>query len=256
MHRIYSGFARRSPACVVLLLITVFVTAGTAQAGSTWLEKGANLLKTFTGVAPRGDITVEEIGAGLKDALRVGSDRVVARLGSVDGFNTDPSVHIPLPRQLGTVKSALGKIGLSGSLDDLEVKLNRAAEAATPKARKLFREAIAAMTFDDAKAIYKGPENAATRYFREKMSPSLAREMRPIVRGTLATVGAVQAYEDVMKKYRVIPLVPEVKADLTGYVVEKGMDGIFHYMAKEEAAIRRDPARRTTEILRRVFGAQ
>lgn len=256
MHRIYPGFARRYPACAVLLLITVFVAAGTAEGASTWLEKGTNLLKTFTGVAPRGDITVEEIRAGLKDTLRVGSERVVSRLGSVDGFNTDPTVHIPLPRQLDVVKTALGKIGLSGSLENLELKINQAAEAATPKARKLFREAITAMTFDDAKAIYEGPEDAATRYFRGKMSPSLSREMRPIVSGTLANVGAVQAYEGVMKKYRAIPLVPEVKTDLTGYVVEKGMDGIFHYMAKEEAAIRRDPARRTTEILRRVFGAQ
>jgi len=251
-------FLRVAPRCLIgltaVLVIALFPATGPARAGNTWLKKGTDLLKTFTGAAPRGDVTVEEIGAGLKDALRVGSDRVVSRLGAVHGLNADPAVHIPLPNQLDTVKSAMGKIGMAGSIEDLELKLNRAAEAATPKAKGLFRQTIAGMTFDDAKAIYEGPDDAATRYFRTKMSPTLAQEMRPIVKGSLSKVGAVQAYEGVMKKYRAIPLVPEVKADLTGYVVEKGMDGIFHYMAKEEAAIRRDPAERTTEILRRVFG--
>jgi len=134
------------------------------------------------------------------------------------------------------------------------LKLNRAAETAVPKAKDLFRRAISDMTFDDAQAIYNGAEDAATRYFRDKMSPSLAREMRPIVKNSLSQVGAVQAYEGIMKKYRSIPLMPEVKANLNDYVVEKGMDGIFHYMAREEAAIRRDPTKRTTELLRKVFG--
>lgn len=257
MSRMFLKVApRRLIGLAAVVAIALFPSTGPARAANTWLEKGTGLLKTFGGVAPRGDITVEEIGAGLKDALRVGSDRVVSRLGAVDGFNADPAVHIPLPRQLDTVKSALGKIGMAGSLEDLELKLNRAAEAATPRAKELFRRAIAGMTFDDAKAIYEGPDDAATRYFRGKMSPLLEREMRPIVKGTLSKVGAVKAYEGVMKTYRAIPLVPEVKADLTGYVVEKGMDGIFHYMATEEAAIRRDPARRTTEILRRAFGTK
>lgn len=239
-----------------LLLAAVLLTAGPVRAGETWLEKGANLLKTFGGVDRSTGATVEEISAGLKDALRVGSDRVVSRLGKTDGFNTDPAVHIPLPSALDTVKSALEKVGMSGPLRDLEVKINRAAEVAAPKAKKLFYDAIAGMRFEDAKAIYEGPEDAATRYFRGKMSPSLAREMRPVVESSLAKVGAVQAYGNVMKRYQSIPFVPDVKADLTDYVVEKGMDGIFHYMAEEEAAIRRDPAKRTTEILRRVFGAK
>jgi hypothetical protein len=239
-----------------IFLIAVSLVAASAQAGNAWLEKGTDLLKTVTGTSRQTDITVEEIGAGLKEALLVGSEQVVSRLGRVNGFNTDSAVHIPLPKQLDAVKAALGKIGMSGPLRDLELKLNRAAEVATPKARKLFRQAITDMRFDDVKAIYTGPQDAATQYFRTRMSPSLAREMRPVVKSSLASVGAVQAYDSVMKKYRSIPLVPDVKADMTGYVVERGMDGIFYYMAQEEAAIRRNPARRTTELLRRVFGAK
>jgi len=255
MHTIFLKLAKRHPIGITsIFLIAVSLAAGPAQAGNAWLEKGTDLLKTVTGSGQQTDITVEEIGAGLKDALRVGSEQVVSRLGRVNGFNTDSAVHIPLPKQLDTVKSALEKIGMSGPLQDLELKLNRAAEVATPKAKKLFRQAIAEMRFDDVRAIYEGPQDAATQYFRTRMSPSLAQEMRPVVESSLASVGAVQAYDSVMKKYRSIPLVPDVKTDMTGYVVERGMDGIFYYMAQEEAAIRRNPAKRTTELLRRVFG--
>jgi hypothetical protein len=181
---------------------------------------------------------------------------VVSQLGRTDGFNLDPAIHTPLPEQFNTVKSLLGKVGMSSMLDDLELKLNRAAEVATPKAKELFTQAISEMTFEDAMNIYNGPDDAATRYFQDKMTPPLTREMQPVVEQSLAEVGAVQSYENVMGEYRAMPFVPDVKTDLTTYVVEKGMDGIFHYMAVEEAAIRQNPAKRTTELLQRVFGAQ
>ncbi|MDO9515493.1 MAG: DUF4197 domain-containing protein [Syntrophales bacterium] len=256
MLTIFSRLARRYIGITGIFLIAASLAAASAQAGNSWLDKGTHLLKTVTGKSQQSGITVEEIGAGLKDALRVGSEQVVSRLGRVNGFNTDSAVHIPLPKQLDTVKSALTKIGMSGPLQDLELKLNRAAEVATPKAKELFRQAITDMKIDDVKAIYEGPQDAATQYFRTSMSPSLEQEMRPIVKKSLAEVGAVQAYNNVMKRYRSIPFVPEVKADLTQYVVDKGMNGIFYYMAQEEAAIRQNPAKRTTELLRRVFGAK
>jgi hypothetical protein len=140
-------------------------------------------------------------------------------------------------------------------LDDLELKLNRAAETAAPKAKALFAQTISGMSFEDVMNIYNGPDDAATRYFQEKMTPALAGEMKPIVEESLAEVGAVQSYDNVMGQYRAIPFVPDVKADLTTYVIEKGMDGIFHYLAVEEAAIRQNPVKRTTELLQRVFGA-
>jgi len=117
-------------------------------------------------------------------------------------------------------------------------------------------QAINDMSLEDVEAIYNGPEDAATRYFEKKMSPALAIEMRPVVEQSLADVGAVQSYEQVMGQYRALPYAPDIKTDLSGYVVNKGMAGIFHYLALEEAAIRKDPAKRTTDLLRRVFGAQ
>ena len=136
------------------------------------------------------------------------------------------------------------------------LRLNRAAEVAAPKAKKLFIDAIAAMTLDDARRIYDGPNDAATRYFQGKMTKPLAREMTPVVSESLSEVGAIKSYDSVMGQYKQIPFVPDAKADLTEYVVEKGMDGIFYYLAKEEAAIRENPVKRTTSLLKKVFGAR
>jgi hypothetical protein len=143
---------------------------------------------------------------------------------------------------------------MSGLFDDLELKLNRAAEEATPEAKALFLDAIQEMTLEDAEQIFRGPEDAATRYFQGKMSEPLAVRMQPLVEKSLQQVGAVQSYETAMGQYRSLPFVPDLRADLTRHVIDRGLDGIFYYLAREEAAIRQNPAMRTTELLRKVFG--
>jgi hypothetical protein len=196
----------------------------------------------------------DEVGEGLKEALRVGTETVVDNLGKSGGFNLDPQIYIPLPSQLDQVKSILGRIGMESMLTDLESRLNQAAEIATPKARDLFVDAINDMTLDDVMAIYNGPDDSATEYFKSKMSASLAIEMKPVIDESLADAGAVKMYDKVMQKYDSVPFAPKAEADLSDYVVQKGMDGIFYYLAKEEAAIRQDPVKRTTDILKSVFG--
>jgi hypothetical protein len=146
-------------------------------------------------------------------------------------------------------------VDLAVALAVIAFWLNRAAEAAAPEAKELFWQAISEMTLDDVRRIYDGPDDAATRYFQDKMTPPLAKRMEPVVDRSLADVGAIQSYDNMMGQYESVPFVPDVKADLISYVVEKAMDGLFYYVAKEEAAIRNNPAARTTEILRRVFGA-
>jgi hypothetical protein len=234
---------------VGLLAFAVF-SAGEATAAG-WLDK----LKGALGGADQSQsLSTKDIGSGLKEALQVGTENVVARLGKTDGFNLDPAVHIPLPGELKKVKKMLSKLGMDSMLTDLETRLNRAAEVATPKAKALFLKSIGELTMDDVMQIYQGPEDAATTYFRSKMSTPLAADMKPVVDESLASVGAVKSYESVIEQYNAIPMVPQVDADLSGYVVQKGIDGIFLYLAKEEAAIRKDPAKRTTELLQRVFG--
>jgi len=226
-------------------------------AGNSWLDQGTNLLKSLGSgqetVKTATGLSTEDIIAGLKQALKKGSSAVVSQLGTQDGFNTDMAVHIPLPGNLSMVKSLLDKAGLGAYTDDVELKLNRAAEAAAPKAKALFLDAISQMSFDDAKAILDGPDDAATQYFKEKMSPGLSEAMTPVVDQSLDQVGAVRAYDLMIGQYKSLPFVPDVKANLTGHAVEKAMDGIFYYLAKEEKAIRENPAKRTTELLQKVF---
>ncbi len=240
----------------VLMAGTVLVLVSLdGRAQSDWLQQGKDLLGGFGKQgAATSQLSTQEIGAGLKEALRVGTEAVVLQLGKPDGFSADPTVRLSLPNSLNTVRSALSSVGMSGALDNLELSLNRAAETATPKAKKLFWNAISEMSLDDVNAIYKGPDDAATRYFQRRMTPQLSREMEPVVDQSLAEVGAIKAYDNVMNQYRQLPLVPDAKADLTSYVIEKSSDGIFHYLAIQEAEIRKNPAKQTTELLQRVFG--
>ena len=134
--------------------------------------------------------------------------------------------------------------------------MNAAAEAATPRAKELFIQSITQMTFDDARAILSGQQDAATQYLRRTMGAALVNDMKPIMGNTLNQAGAVQAYDRVMGQYSKLPFVPDVKANLTDYAANKAMDGIFYYVAQEEAAIRANPAKRTTELLKTVFGGQ
>jgi hypothetical protein len=229
---------------------------GTAQ--PDWLQKGQELLGGFGSGSPgaASALSNQDIAAGLKEALSVGVDKVVVQLGAPGGFNDDPAVHIPLPESLKTAQSTLAKVGMGAMLNDLDLRLNRAAEAAMPKTKQLFIDAISAMTLEDAKSILNGPEDAATRYFQAKMTAELKNEMHPVVDTSLAQVGAIESYDQVMAQYQRIPFVPDVKAELSDYVVEKASDALFHYLAAEEAAIRSDPAQRTTELLKKVFASQ
>lgn len=237
---------------LTIVFVSMFVLSiSTSQAG--WFDKAKDLLKDSGVTSSAAKLSDGEISSGLKEALHVGSDLVVNQLGTTDGFNADPSIRIPLPNSLKKVQSVLDKVGMSNMLDDLETRLNRAAEIATPKAKELFFNAINAMSLDDARNILNGPSDAATRFFQSKMTPDLVKEFTPIVNDSLSEAGAIKSYDNAIGQYKKIPLVPDAQADLSSYVVEKGMDGIFHYLAAQEAEIRANPAARTTELLKKVF---
>ena len=238
---------------VIVTFLYLLFFAFTTSLHAGWFDKAKELLKDTDVTSSATNLTDSEITSGLKEALRISSDLVVDQLGAKDGFNADPNIHIPLPDSLGKVQSTLDKVGMSGLLDDLETRLNRAAEIATPKAKELFLDSISAMTLDDARNILNGPNDAATRYFQSKMTPDLVKEFTPIVDESISEAGAIKSYDNAVGEYKKIPLVPDVKADLSSYVVEKGMDGIFHYLAVEEAKIRTDPVARTTDLLKKVF---
>lgn len=240
-----------SGAVATMLLLSFEM--GFAQ--TDWLKEGQELLDTQGGTdVVDSALSNDQITKGLKQALKVGSRRVVNQLGAPGGFSDDPAVHIPLPDSLQTVRSTLDKFGMSSMLDDLDLRINRAAEAAMPKAKRLFVNAISEMSLDDARAILYGPDDAATRYFQRRMTPALKKEMRPVVDASLADVGAIKSFDKVMQRYKNLPFVPDIKARLSDHVVEGASDGVFHYLAAEEAAIRQDPTKRTKALLQKVFG--
>ena len=237
-----------------IIIITLLYSPKPSTAQIDWFQKAKDLIgKEEKSGSEQDTLSLDQITDGLKEALRVGTATVTRQLGEADGFNADPAIHIPLPEKFNTVKNALSKLGMSSMLDDLELRLNRAAEAAVPKTKDIFVQSIKEMTLEDAMAIYKGPDNAATQYFQSKMSEPITETMQPIVKQTLSEVGAIDSYDKVMGKYRALPFVPDINADLTRYVIDKGMNGIFHYLAIQEAEIRKDPAKRTTDLLKRLF---
>jgi len=201
-----------------------------------------------------GNLPVGEVASGLKEALRVGSDRVVKQVSALGGFERDSAIRIPLPGPLQRARDLMSRVGLSGMADDLQTRMNAAAEKASAKAAPIFWKSIEAMTLDDAMAIYKGPQDAATRYFEKQMSPPLTKEFTPVVDDALKDAGAVQSFNAMMSRYSALPLAGEVRTNLTEHTVEGGLKGIFHYLAREEASIRQNPAARTTDLLKKVFG--
>ena len=198
--------------------------------------------------AQLGSMSQSEIGVGLREALKLGAKRTVAQLGKADGYNADPSIHIPLPSALAKTRNVLNLAGAGRLLDDLELKMNRAAEKAAPKAFDIFADAISSMNFDDAKAIASGSQDAATQYLKRTTTKSLMEAFRPIVESSLNEVGAVQSYNGVTRR------VPVAGFSLTDFALEKSLDGLFHYIAQEESAIRSNPAARSTNLLKKIFG--
>lgn len=203
-----------------------------------------------------GSLSEGEIGGGLKEALRVASQKVTGNLGKTDAYFKDPAIQIPLPGILQQIAGPLRSMGASGLLDDLHLKMNRAAEQAAPKALNIFTDAVSKMSVTDARGILSGPNDAATQYFRRTTSTSLTSAFKPIVDNSLSSVGAISTFNSVKTQSASLPLIGgEVKSfDLTEFTVEKALDGLFHYMAVEENSIRTNPAARTTDVLKKVFG--
>ncbi len=238
-------------------LVALVLSQPAAAQKTDWMGKIQGVLGNVTtpgGSSSGGELSLTDITAGLREALKVGTERVVGQIGSADGYNLDPDIHIPLPPELQKVQSVLKRFGLSGMADDLELRLNRAAEAAAPKTKELIWKAITDMTLEDAKRIFDGPDDAATQYFKKVASADLADTVRPVVDQSLEEVGAVSTYDNLMGQYKTLPFVPDVKANLSDHAVNLALEGLFFYLGKEEAAIRQNPAKRTTELLTKVFG--
>ena len=219
-------------------------------------DKGGNVL---TGVldAFKGDkLTDSKIVEGLKQALEIGTANAVKIVSKVDGYYKNPQIKIPLPQTVQKAESVLRAVGYGPKIDELSLSMNRAAEKAAPKAKALFWDAVKAMTFEDARNILKGSDDAATRYFEGKTRDQLHQLFAPIVHTAMTEVGVTRTYQQVYAKINTIPYADRLKLDLDAYVTGKALDGLFYMVAEEEQKIRKDPAARVTQLLKDVFGGK
>ncbi|WP_228451659.1 DUF4197 domain-containing protein [Chryseobacterium sp. SN22] len=202
-----------------------------------------------------GSLSSLQISSGLKEALSLGVNEGVKKLGVTDGFFRNEAVKILMPEKLRKIDATLRSIGL-GSLADQGVKLlNRAAEDAVTEAAPIFTNAITSMTITDAKNILLGSDNAATSYLQGKTQSQLFTAFQPKVKASLGKVGADKVWSNLISKYNTFTG-QSVTTDLNAYVTTETINGVFKMVAEKESGIRNTPAMRTTSILKKVFGAQ
>lgn len=202
-----------------------------------------------------GSLTSTQISSGLKEALSLGVNEGVKKLGVTDGFLKNEAVKILMPEKLRKVDTTLRSLGL-GSLADQGVKLlNRAAEDAVTEAAPIFTKAITSMTITDAKNILLGTDNAATNYLQTKTQTQLFTAFQPKVKASLGKVGADSVWKGIISKYNTLTG-QSITTDLNEYVTTETINGVFKMVAEKESGIRNTPAMRTTSILQKVFGAQ
>ena len=243
------------PYRVILYLILVFflissITFGFA-AGLSDLFKSAQ--QTLGGSR---SLTNDEIIAGLKETLEVGTQNAVSLVSKTDGYYKNPDIKIPLPEAVQKVEKLLRATGYGEKVDNFELSMNRAAERAAPEAKSIFADAIQQMTFDDAKKILDGPDNAATLYFEDKTSSRLREIFKPIVTKAMGQVGVTRSYQELNAKVESMPFGKSISFDLDQYVTDGSLKGLFKMLAEEEKQIRTQPAARVTDLLKKVFASK
>ena len=216
----------------------------------------AELQQVVNQLPQSGVLTNADIAAGLKEALDKGIDKQVSKLTATDGFYKNEMVKILLPEELQKVDSALRKVGL-GSLADEGLKMiNRAAEDAVKEATPIFVSAVRQMTFTDAKNILMGNDRSATDYLERTTSTQLYGKFNPVIKSSFSKVGADKVWTNIITKYNSLPLTKDVNPDLTDYVTNEALDGVFTMIAIEEKEIRNNINERTSALLKKVFALQ
>jgi hypothetical protein len=201
------------------------------------------------------DLTNKDAVGGLKEALTQGAGKAVTALGKTDGFLGNPKVKIPLPSDLQKAENLMRSVGMGKYADELEVSMNRAAEAAVPQAKALLIDSIKKMSVEDAKGILTGGDDAATQYFRRTTSEPLTERFKPIVQKAMAKVKLAEKYDKFAGKAAKLRLIKEEDSHLDNYVTAKALDGLYLMIAEEEKAIRSDPIGAVGSLAKKVFGA-
>ena len=237
---------------IIGLLIAMFL----GQAPQAFAQLGDILKGLKKTIGLDKELSENKVIEGLKEALEIGTGNAVGLVSQLNGYYKNPKIKIPLPDSVQKVEKILRKVGFGSKVDDFEMSMNRAAEQAAPEAKALFIDTIKQMSFDDARNILKGSDNAATLYFKDKTWDRLYDKFKPIVNSTMSKVGVTRYYQDLDKKVRNIPFADSMSFDLDKYVTDGTLEGLFYMVEQQEREIRKNPAARVTELLKEVFGGK
>jgi hypothetical protein len=227
------------------------VTKKDSTSGKSTLDN----LYSSTKSTSSGGLTTDQVVSGLKEALSVGTQKGADKLSAVDGFFKDAAIKILMPPEAAKVEKTLRGLGLGSQVDNAILSMNRAAEDAAKSAAPIFINAVKQMSINDAWGILKGGDSAATTYLRQKTTAALTEAFRPIVQQSVAKVDATKYWNTLFTTYNKFTI-NKVNPDLTAYVTEKALFGIFHEVALQEQNIRKNPVAQTTDILKKVFGTK
>jgi len=230
---------------ILLLLITGFSVSSCDTLSQTAQILGQNL----------GNPTSTEIALGIKQALELGTSNSSDRLSSQNGFFGNAAVKLLFPPEAQKAEKTLRSLGLNTLADNVILSINRAAEDAAKEAKPIFISAIKQMTITDATSILLGNQSdAATQYFQRVTTSQLMEKFRPVIQNSLANVGATKYWGDAITAYNQIPLTADINPDLSSYVAQKAIEGLFYEIAQEELKIRQNISARNTTLLQKVFG--
>ncbi len=229
---------------LLFIVLFQFVSCGELQQVVNQLPQGTQGLSNL------------DIANGLREALDMGIDKQVSKLTQTDGFFKNELVKILLPEELQKVDKTLRDIGLGNLADEGLKVLNRAAEDAVSEATPIFVDAVKGINFNDARNILMGNDNAATQYLEGRTQTALYAKFSPVIEDSFKKVGADKIWNNLINKYNSIPLTNNVNPDLTDYVTQEALKGVYTMIAVEEKEIRTKVSSRTTDLLRKVFGEQ
>lgn len=238
-----------------VLFALAMTCVGVAAAGS-WKDMAKQAFDQAASNPQAAALADTEIVQGLREALAKGTRNAVLQLGKTDGYWASERFRIPLPKSITQADQLLRIGGYGPKLDELHLSFNRAAEKAVPVAADVFSQAVQKLTLKDARSILQGAPDAATQYFKQTTGPTLALQFKPLVAKVTANAGLVQQYDKLMTSAGPLASLAGVKMDVNDYVTRKALDGLFARVAEEESAIRSNPAARTSEILKKVFGSR
>lgn len=246
-------YFHKLPFLIVFMLVLLNVNAMQAQLFDALKKKANSVLKGESSIS---EFTEQEAVSALKEALQNGITKGTEQVSKPDGYFGNQFIKIPFPQEARDIESTLRKVGMGNTVDEAVLSLNRAAEDAATKALPIFVDAITTMSFQDAIGIVKGDSIAGTRFLQQTTTNALTKAFRPVIEGSLDKVDATKHWSTVMNAYNKIPFVKRINPDLTQYVTEKALEGLFFTIASEEKLIRKDPLGQASSLLRKVFGGK